>query len=80
MEAAGFGTLSALAYPEDTAPLTALPPKHNEVFGYREADDQEPPPRVQERTYEPYWSLSPLLGTSTHRPHEHRIAYPSADN
>src|SRR5271155_2128033 len=38
--------LLAVAYPEDTAQLTDLLPEHNEVFGYREADNQEPPLRV----------------------------------
>jgi hypothetical protein len=46
MGAAGFWHLLAVAYPEDAAQLTALLPEHNEVFGYREADDQEPPLRV----------------------------------
>jgi hypothetical protein len=36
----------AVAYPEDTAQLTDLLPEHNEVFGYCEADNQEPPLRV----------------------------------
>jgi hypothetical protein len=38
--------LLAVAYTEDTAQLTALLAEHNEVFGYREAEDQEPPLRV----------------------------------
>jgi hypothetical protein len=42
MGGAGFGIL-AVAYPEDTAHPTDLLPEHNEVFGCRETDDQEPP-------------------------------------
>jgi len=44
-----------VAYSEDTAQLTALLPEHNEVFGYREAYEQEPPLRVESTR----WRLPP---------------------